>query len=86
MDERGGRKHLLHPQAGPLSLDDEVLTSDRDERRLVAFLPADAQTAAALERLLAGPGASTGPAVRGLRAITSRGPRRLRGRTWPCPR
>lgn len=51
-DKRGGRKHLQHPEVGALALDYEVLASDRDEQRLVAFLPADASTATALHRLL----------------------------------
>ncbi|MCK2219131.1 helix-turn-helix transcriptional regulator [Actinomadura sp. ATCC 31491] len=44
-------QRLAHPEAGELRLAREWLDVDGGEQRLVVFLPADAATAAALERL-----------------------------------
>ena len=47
-----GRKHLLHPVVGRVSVDFEVLTPLPDPReRLVIYRAADAESQAALDRL-----------------------------------
>jgi transcriptional regulator with XRE-family HTH domain len=50
--ERAGVERMVHPEVGGLRLAYEILDlPDADEQRLVVHLPADATTAAALDRL-----------------------------------
>ncbi|HLL64882.1 MAG TPA: helix-turn-helix transcriptional regulator [Micromonosporaceae bacterium] len=50
--ERAGVERMVHPEVGALRLAYEILDlPDADEQRLVVHLPADATTAAALDRL-----------------------------------
>jgi transcriptional regulator with XRE-family HTH domain len=57
-------ERLAHPQAGQLRLAREVLDLDGGEQRLLVYLPADAATSAALDRL-------TGRHPGALRAVTA---------------
>ncbi|WP_327582398.1 helix-turn-helix transcriptional regulator [Nonomuraea sp. NBC_00507] len=57
-------ERLAHPQAGQLRLAREVLDLDGGELRLLVYLPADAATSAALDRL-------TGRHPGALRAVTA---------------
>jgi transcriptional regulator with XRE-family HTH domain len=55
-EKRRGVKHLDHPVAGPLDLEFTALgLPDGIYRRLVAYVPADEASAAALDRLVAAP-------------------------------
>lgn len=67
-EKTSGRKHLAHPAVGPLDVDFEVLSLNRDDQSLITFLPADATTAAALDRLLA-PDPTEAAAEPGLRIV-----------------
>jgi hypothetical protein len=50
--QRTGVERMVHPEVGGLRLAYEILDlPDADEQRLVVHLPADATTAAALDRL-----------------------------------
>jgi hypothetical protein len=57
-------ERLAHPDAGELRLAREVLDLDAGEQRLLVYLPADAATSAALDRL-------TGRHPGALRAVTA---------------
>ncbi|TMR93867.1 helix-turn-helix domain-containing protein [Nonomuraea basaltis] len=57
-------ERLAHPEAGELRLAREVLDIDGGEQRVIVYLPADATTAAALDRL-------TGRHPGALRAVTA---------------
>nr|WP_202436748.1 helix-turn-helix domain-containing protein [Streptomyces sp. SID5910] len=48
---RVGTQHVRHPEAGPLSLLQEMLALPEDGQWIVVLLPADDATAAALDRL-----------------------------------
>ncbi len=50
---RRGREHLIHPAFGDLHLDYEALGLATDDLHLIAWLPADDATAAALARAVA---------------------------------
>jgi hypothetical protein len=62
--KRRGTKIVVHPQAGPLRIDFEVLVlNDDTDRRMVTWLPGDEATAAAFDRLCAdATAAATSPA------------------------
>ncbi|QES40975.1 transcriptional regulator [Streptomyces venezuelae] len=52
LPRRSGVQRMIHPDAGPLRLEYETLTlPDADPQRLIVYVPADAATAAALDRL-----------------------------------
>jgi transcriptional regulator with XRE-family HTH domain len=47
-----GTKRLLHPEVGALTVEFETMQlADRDDQRLVVYLPADEATAAAIDQL-----------------------------------
>ncbi len=63
--KRFGVKHLVHPEVGDLRLSYETLQlPDEDDQRLVFYLPADAATSEALDRL-------AGRRPGGLRSVTA---------------
>ncbi|MEU6823068.1 helix-turn-helix transcriptional regulator [Streptomyces atriruber] len=52
LPRRSGLQRITHPDAGPLRLEYETLAlPDADPQRLIVYVPADAATSAALDRL-----------------------------------
>lgn len=55
-DKRRGRKALIHPQLGRLTVDYQVMDMPEDAQRLIAWLPADDETEVAFRRAAHGDG------------------------------
>jgi transcriptional regulator with XRE-family HTH domain len=60
--KRRGTKIVVHPRAGPLRIDFEVLLlNDDTDQRMITWLPGDEATTAAFDRLCADATAATSP-------------------------